>query len=51
MPNHLKPKHLIIASAVLVIIVFLVWIRWQMAIDSCLDLGGRWDYSKNECDQ
>lgn len=25
------------------------YLRRQLAIDSCLDLGGQWDYSTNEC--
>jgi len=25
------------------------WIETQIQIDSCLDLGGKWDYSANKC--
>lgn len=33
-----------------VIIAGLICLRGQLAIDSCLDLGGRWDYERNVCD-
>jgi len=38
---------------ILLIAVFLVWlviaVGEQVAIDSCLDLGGKWDYENNLC--
>jgi hypothetical protein len=39
--------------SVLLILVFLfsMWLKGQLKIDSCLDLGGRWDYEKKECER
>lgn len=28
-----------------------LWVKNQIEIDSCLDLGGRWDYKNNECEK
>ena len=27
------------------------WLKGQLNIDSCLDLGGAWDYEKRQCYQ
>lgn len=38
---------------ILLVVVFVVWLAMfvgaQVAIDSCLDLGGKWDYEKHTC--
>lgn len=31
-------------------VALLVWVRTQLAIDSCLDQGGRWSYTRDVCE-
>lgn len=38
---------IVIAAAVLTALIYL---QEQLAIDGCLDLGGRWDYEASACD-
>jgi len=40
----------LIAAAV-VITLLGMYVRRQLAIDACLDHGGRWDYAANKCDE
>ncbi|RLE26702.1 MAG: hypothetical protein DRJ61_07660 [Acidobacteria bacterium] len=41
----------VVLVALVAVAVFLVarWTRMQLAIDSCLDRGGRWDYEQGVC--
>lgn len=32
------------------LLAFFLWIRTPLAIDRCLDQGGRWDYAKESCE-
>jgi hypothetical protein len=47
-------RRVVIVAAILIVVVGF-WLfpteqRW-IAIDSCLDLGGRWDYSAGRCEK
>lgn len=46
-PNRSGWKWLVVSAA---IGAALIYIHGQLAIDSCLDLGGRWDEERNACD-
>lgn len=37
------------AVTVVVVLILACWVRLQLAIDSCLDRGGRWDYDQGVC--
>jgi hypothetical protein len=37
--------------AVAVVLVLAWWAKGQLAIDSCLDSGGRWNYEKSVCER
>ena len=51
-PQKRRWKWLVVSILIsAVIVAALVYFRGQLAIDSCLDLGGRWDYERNVCDQ
>jgi hypothetical protein len=44
-------KKLGLASIVVVAILALAyWLKGELAIDACLDGGGRWDYSSRKCE-
>jgi hypothetical protein len=44
-------KWLIVAvTMVAVAVAALLYFRREIAIDSCLDLGGRWNYAAKECE-
>jgi hypothetical protein len=45
MPRSLR--WLLIVGAALIAVQ---WLRHQLAIDDCLDDGGRWDYDRNVCE-
>jgi hypothetical protein len=48
----LRSKQIIIVLVAVVVITFLaMYVRRQLAIDVCLDHGGRWDYAANRCDE
>jgi hypothetical protein len=49
----LRSKKTIVAliAAVVVITLIGIYVRRQLAIDACLDHGGRWDYAANKCDE
>jgi hypothetical protein len=38
-----------IAAVILAFLMFVWWAKGQLAIDSCLDSGGRWSYEKSLC--
>lgn len=44
-------KKLLLAAIALVLVVLLMlWLRTEVKIDSCLDLGGRWNYDAGKCE-
>jgi hypothetical protein len=51
-PKRRRWKWVVVSVAIgVVIVAALIYFRGQLAIDSCLDAGGRWDYERNLCDQ
>jgi len=48
----MKSKIIIIAAFLVVILAFmhLPWVRNFLAVDKCLDQGGRWNEKSNECE-
>jgi hypothetical protein len=47
----MKSKKMIFASVTLVILVALgFWLKGCMAVDGCLDSGGRWNYETKTCE-
>jgi hypothetical protein len=48
-------KHLVLIVAALLLIASIgVWVwpkfYWSITVDSCLDMGGRWNYDTQECE-
>jgi hypothetical protein len=41
---------LVVVLVVAVVAVVGVWFAREMKIDSCLDRGGRWNYSLGQCE-
>jgi hypothetical protein len=41
---------LVLALFLAGLIAFSLWARSPLAIDRCLDQGGRWDYTHDVCD-
>lgn len=48
--DYEKNKMLWGAIVLLALIVFAYWLKGYMAIDKCLDSGGRWNYDKGVCE-
>lgn len=49
-PQKRRWKWLVVSVALgAAIVAALIFFRGQLAIDSCLDLGGRWDYEARVC--
>jgi hypothetical protein len=46
---HLRRTILVIV-AIAILVSAGLWVRYQLAIDGCLDSGGRWDYDAGKCD-
>lgn len=44
-------KKIYIFILLLVLVLLGVWLKGELKIDSCLDLGGLWNYEKRECEQ
>jgi hypothetical protein len=42
-------RYLLAVLAVSIVIGIGAWMKRQLDIDQCLDLGGRWDYPSAEC--
>jgi hypothetical protein len=40
----------VLLAIALVVVVFWPWFSKQIAIDKCLDAGGRWEYSQAKCE-
>jgi len=50
-PQKRRWKWLVVSLAVAVVVVAAtIYLRRELAIDSCLDSGGRWDYDAGVCD-
>jgi hypothetical protein len=49
----LRSKRTIVLLVTTVVLITLLglYVRRQLAIDRCLDHGGRWDYAANKCDE
>jgi sensor domain CHASE-containing protein len=45
-----KKKILIITLIIILILAFAYWFKGYMAVDKCLDNGGRWNYKKSVCE-
>lgn len=43
-------RWILILVIIFVLVVFSVWMRAQLRIDSCLDNGGRWNSIQEVCD-
>lgn len=51
-PKKRRWKWLVVSVAIgAAIVAALIYFRGQLPIDSCLDLGGRWDYEAGVCDK
>jgi hypothetical protein len=50
----LMRKKILISALIVILLALLIWliifIKKFLAIDGCLDHGGRWNYSTNECE-
>ena len=43
-------KNILFALSVIALIVLGLWFKSCIAIDSCLDSGGRWNYELKNCE-
>jgi hypothetical protein len=51
MPRLITPRNAVLAIAALGAVTWLaVHLRREIAIDRCLDNGGRWNYSASVCE-
>jgi hypothetical protein len=48
--KNIPLKKIFYAALVCLAIAGALWAYRWLKIDSCLDLGGRWDYVENRCD-
>ncbi len=47
-----KSKHVTVFVLILaVVIAGVIWLKRELAIDGCLDSGGRWNYSLSQCEK
>lgn len=46
----MKIKKIISVVAVLILIAVGIWFKGYLAVDSCLDSGGRWNYDTKTCE-
>ena len=44
-------RRAILALAMIVAILMLLWLRDCFTVDRCLDAGGRWDYEAGLCEE
>jgi hypothetical protein len=44
-------KTILTTVLVVAVLAFSWWAKGQLAIDSCLDSGGRWNYEKSVCER
>jgi hypothetical protein len=51
MTARTKKWILIAAIAAVGLLALAIWANHQLAIDACLDRGGRWNYEVDECEQ
>lgn len=45
-----KKRIFIIVLLLVLLLVFAYWFKGYMAVDKCLDNGGRWNYEKSICE-
>ncbi len=45
-----KKKKIFLGIILLLLIVFMYWLKGYIDIDKCLDSGGRWSYEKGICE-
>ena len=45
-----KYKFILLLLVIVGLLASVPWFRKQLAIDSCLDSGGRWNYEKKVCE-
>jgi hypothetical protein len=45
-----KKKILLLLLIVILALFVLSWVKQFIAIDICLDRGGRWNYDKEQCE-
>lgn len=51
MPAPTRKWRGLLAGAMLAgVALFALWLRHEIAIDRCLDLGGRWDAQRDACE-
>lgn len=43
-------KLLLVAIALALGVLLALWLKAEVKIDSCLDLGGRWNYDAGKCE-
>jgi hypothetical protein len=46
-----KKSAVAICVGLLVLGAFFFWLKGCLAIDKCLDNGGRWNYERNKCEK
>ena len=48
----MKPKYklLIVCALFVLVLMFIFWVKKELKIDSCLDLGGRWNFQAEQCE-
>jgi hypothetical protein len=46
----LRGRTLVAIVAILVVVGVVLWIRDLLAVDRCLDHGGRWNYDEDACE-
>jgi len=49
MPRRATLIAIVLLTLLVVATFFARWIAGELAIDSCLDSGGRWDYEQRVC--
>jgi len=42
---------ILFVSIVMLVVTAGFWLKRQLAIDTCLDGGGRWNYSLSQCEK
>ena len=48
----IKARKLAVGAVIVALVLAAgLWLKREIAIDSCLDLGGRWDYQADVCDK
>jgi hypothetical protein len=45
-----KKKKISLIITLVLLVIFLFWMKGCISIDKCLDNGGRWNYEKGVCE-